>query len=46
MIVVKLGGGLGNQLFQYTMGRLLSLKQSQSLKLYTSNFQYEDRSYK
>ena len=46
MIVVTLGGGLGNQLFQYTMGRLLSLKQSQSLKLYTSNFQYEDRSYK
>lgn len=47
MIVVTLGGGLGNQLFQYAMGRQLSLQRSCCLKLYISNFKYEiNRSYK
>jgi hypothetical protein len=41
MIIVKLGGGLGNQLFQYACGRSLSVKNSDILKLdieaYTAN---------
>ena len=33
MIVVKLMGGLGNQLFQYAAGRALALKHQTELKL-------------
>ncbi len=33
MIIVKLQGGLGNQLFQYAMGRDLSIKKNTSLKI-------------
>lgn len=33
MIIVKLSGGLGNQLFQYAFGRYLSLKHNTELKL-------------
>ena len=33
MIIVKLSGGLGNQLFQYSFGRYLSLKHNTELKL-------------
>ena len=33
MIIVKLGGGLGNQLFQYACGRRLALKNNDILKL-------------
>ena len=33
MIVSKLIGGLGNQMFQYSIGRYLSLKYNTSLKL-------------
>jgi len=32
MIIVKLKGGLGNQLFQYAFGRLLSIKRNTSVK--------------
>ena len=32
MIIVKLSGGLGNQLFQYSFGRYLSLKHNTELK--------------
>lgn len=32
MIIVKLSGGLGNQLFQYSFGRYLSLKHNVELK--------------
>lgn len=32
MIIVKLSGGLGNQLFQYSFGRYLSLKYNTELK--------------
>lgn len=32
MIIVKLSGGLGNQLFQYSFGRYLSLKHGTELK--------------
>jgi hypothetical protein len=35
MIVAKLMGGMGNQMFQYAMARALSLKQQASLKLDT-----------
>jgi SNF2 family DNA or RNA helicase len=33
MLIIKLKGGLGNQLFQYAFGRLLSLKRNEELKL-------------
>ncbi len=33
MIVVKLQGGLGNQMFQYALGRKLSLQNNDTLKL-------------
>jgi len=38
MIVVKVQGGLGNQLFQYSIGRALSLKHGVKLYLDTSFF--------
>lgn len=37
MIVVQLSGGLGNQLFQYGLGRKLSIKNKTDLYLYTQN---------
>src|SRR3989344_3678940 len=36
MIVVRLKGGLGNQMFQYALGRVLALKNNTELKLNTS----------
>lgn len=36
MVVVTLAGGLGNQLFQYTMGKQLAVKNKTTLKLYIS----------
>lgn len=33
MIIVQLGGGLGNQLYQYAFGRFLALKHNTELKL-------------
>lgn len=36
MILIKLTGGLGNQMFQYALGRVLSLKNNSQLKLDTS----------
>jgi hypothetical protein len=36
MIIVKLMGGLGNQMFQYAMGRRLSLLRKTALKMDTS----------
>ncbi len=33
MLIVKLKGGLGNQLFQYAFGRLLALRRNEELKL-------------
>lgn len=33
MIIVKLIGGLGNQMFQYTLGRKLAMSRNDRLKL-------------
>lgn len=41
MIIVKLIGGLGNQMFQYACGRAVSLKLGTDLKLDISNFDKE-----
>lgn len=38
MIIVKLSGGLGNQMFQYALGRRLSLKNNIPLKLDISEY--------
>ena len=38
MIIVKLIGGLGNQLFQYSLGRKLSIKNNDIFKLDLSDF--------
>jgi len=38
MIITRLEGGLGNQLFQYAIGRHLSLKNNTGLVLDTSNY--------
>lgn len=46
MIIVKLIGGLGNQLFQYSLGRSLSIKNNDILKLDLSDFEgNENRHY-
>lgn len=39
MIIVKITGGIGNQMFQYAIGRKLSLKNSTKLLLDTSVFE-------
>lgn len=44
MIVIKLMGGLGNQMFQYALGRALALRLNTKLKFETSGF--EDDFYK
>jgi len=38
MIIIKLNGGLGNQLFQYSLGRKLSIKNNDIFKLDLSDF--------
>lgn len=38
MIIARLSGGLGNQMFQYALGKALSLKRRTELKLDTSSF--------
>ena len=46
MIIVKLIGGLGNQLFQYSLGRKLSIKNNDIFKLDLSDFTKDNpRSY-
>jgi len=46
MIIVKLQGGLGNQLFQYAAGRNLAIKNNTTLKLDIHSYQNNpDRSY-
>lgn len=38
MVIIKLQGGLGNQLFQYAVGRVLSYKNNTMLKIDLSNY--------
>src|SRR5687767_14126612 len=46
MIVTQLLGGLGNQLFQYAVGRAIAARQGTTLRLDTSQFErYRLRSY-
>lgn len=46
MIVVQLSGGLGNQMFQYALGRSLAIRSSSSLRLDATNYvEYRDRSF-
>ena len=40
MIVVKLTGGMGNQMFQYACGRALSIKYNVELKLDLSFYEH------
>lgn len=47
MVIVTLGGGLGNQLFQYATGKQVAQRNNTSLKMYISNITNEvGRSYK
>lgn len=43
MIIVKITGGLGNQMFQYVLGRSLSIKQKCDLKLDLSWYREYDK---
>ncbi len=46
MIIIKLNGGLGNQLFQYSLGRKLSIKNNDIFKLDLSGLEKnKDRRY-
>ena len=40
-IIVILAGGLGNQMFQYALGRAISIKKNGNLVLDISNFQHD-----
>jgi hypothetical protein len=42
MIVSKLKGGLGNQLFQYAIGRALSIKHKKKIYLDVSDFEHQN----
>ncbi|MFN3679026.1 alpha-1,2-fucosyltransferase [Thermosynechococcus sp.] len=43
MIIVNINGGLGNQMFQYALGRALSIAKGVPLRLDISNFQSHKR---
>jgi len=43
MIIVRISGGLGNQMFQYALGRALSIKNDTELVLDISNFNYQKK---
>lgn len=42
MIIIRISGGIGNQLFQYAFGRALSLRSHQELVLDISSYQNQD----
>ena len=41
MIVMRLKGGLGNQLFQYALGRRLAIEKNTDLQLDTASYRYD-----
>lgn len=45
MIIAKITGGLGNQMFQYALGRQLAETHQTLLKLYLSSFESDYRKY-
>ena len=45
MIIVNVKGGLGNQLFQYALGRVLAIKNSDVLKLDIDFYRDKGREY-
>ncbi len=46
MILVQLNGGLGNQLFQYALGRRIAIDRNAALRFETSAFDSQRREYK
>jgi hypothetical protein len=46
MVLVQLNGGLGNQLFQYALGRRIALERNTALRFETSAFRFQRREYK
>lgn len=46
MVVVRIMGGLGNQLFEYAAGRRLAMVNNNSLKLDVSNYETSPRPYR
>jgi hypothetical protein len=46
MIIIKLSGGIGNQLFQYSLGRRLSIEKGVQLKFDISNYKNSSRPFK
>ncbi len=43
MIITKLSGGLGNQMFQYSIGRSLALKRKDKLFLDVSGYEHQNK---
>jgi len=46
MVLVQLNGGLGNQLFQYALGRRIAFDRDVELRFETSAFKIQSREYK
>jgi hypothetical protein len=46
MVLVQLNGGLGNQLFQYALGRRIAFDRDVELRFETSAFKVQSREYK
>ena len=45
MVIMQLTGGLGNQLFQYALGRKLALSRDNHLRFDLRTFQHQQRQY-
>ena len=46
MVLVQLNGGLGNQLFQYALGRRIAIDRGVELRFETAAFEIQNREYK
>jgi len=42
MIIININGGLGNQMFQYALGKSLSIDKKTDLKLYTKEVTHKN----